>query len=55
MSESSNITAAQQRWVGHMHRMPEIRIPQQSLYGELCVGKRKRGRQKLRYKDAHKG
>ena len=34
--------------------MPEHRIPQQILYGELCEGERNRGRQKLRYKDTLK-
>ena len=56
MSESveAKITAAQLRWAGHVHRMPEHRIPQQILYDELCEGERKRGRQKCRYKDTLK-
>ena len=34
--------------------MDDSRIPKQLLYGELCVGKRHRGRPKLRYKDVLK-
>ena len=32
-------------------RMPEHRMPQQILYGEICEGERNRERQKLRCKD----
>ena len=44
----------QLRWVGHVCRMDDQRIPKQLLYGQLKLGKRKPGRQKLRYQDAVK-
>ena len=49
-SVEAKMTAAQLRWAGYVLRMPEHRIPQHILYGELCEGERKRGRQKLRFK-----
>ena len=39
------------RWLGHVSRMDDSRIPKQVLYGELSNGKRSTGRPKLRYKD----
>ena len=42
------------RWLGHVKRMKDDRIPKQLLYGELATGKRLRGRPKLRYKDTCK-
>ena len=42
------------RWLGHVKRMGDHRIPKQLLYGELAQGKRPRGRPKLRYKDTCK-
>ena len=39
------------RWLGHVHRMDDNRIPKQLLYGQLKSGKRNPGRQKLRYQD----
>ena len=42
------------RWLGHVKRMGDHRIPKQLLYGELAQGKRSRGRPKLRYKDTCK-
>ncbi|XP_033095316.1 uncharacterized protein LOC117099902 [Anneissia japonica] len=39
------------RWIGHVRRMPNDRIPKDILYGELAQGKRERGRPKHRYKD----
>ena len=42
------------RWIGHVRRMEDGRIPKDILYGELAVGKRPRGRPQLRYKDVCK-
>ena len=42
------------RWLGHILRMNTERIPKFLLYGELIVGKRNRGRPKLRFKDVCK-
>ena len=42
------------RWMGHVHRMPDGRIPKDLLYGELAEGTRARGRPHLRYKDVCK-
>ena len=39
------------RWLGHVSRMDDSRIPKQVLYGELSEGSRTRGRPKLRFKD----
>lgn len=41
----------QLRWVGHVFRMPEHRLPRQILYGQLPEGRRNPGGQKKRYKD----
>ena len=45
------IIARQLRWVCHVIRMPENRLPRQVLYGELRDGIRAAGRQKKRFKD----
>ena len=42
------------RWVGHMTRMKDGRIPKDILYGELATGKRPTGRPQLRFKDVCK-
>ena len=42
------------RWTGHVTRMPDERLPKKILYGELQVGKRSHGGQKMRYKDTLK-
>ena len=42
---------AQLRWIGHVTRMPDKRLPKKILYGEPEVGKRSHGGQKKRYKD----
>jgi hypothetical protein len=42
------------RWMGHVKRMPNQRIPNLVLFGELAEGKRKRGGPTLRYKDVCK-
>ena len=44
----------QLRWVGHVIRMPEDRLPKRLLYGELEIGQRSVGGQKKRYKDSLK-
>ncbi|XP_062841273.1 uncharacterized protein LOC134300780 [Trichomycterus rosablanca] len=48
------ILKAQLRWTGHVIRMDSNRIPKQLLFGELCKGKRKRGRPLKRFKDCIK-
>ena len=42
------------RWLGHVRRMDDSRIPKDLLYGELADGARSRGRPSLRYKDSCK-
>ena len=54
---SSLYTLLQQRrlrWLGHVSRMPDGRIPKDLLYGELASGSRVQGRPHLRFKDACK-
>ena len=42
------------RWLGHVHRMADGRIPKDLLYGELATGSRAPGRPNLRFKDVCK-
>ena len=42
------------RWLGHVRRMEDVRIPKAMLYGELSRGSRGVGRPKLRFKDVVK-
>ncbi|KAI8516527.1 hypothetical protein Bbelb_051080 [Branchiostoma belcheri] len=42
------------RWLGHVCRMPDGRIPKDLLYSELAKGTRARGRPHLRFKDVVK-
>lgn len=42
------------RWLGHVRRMEDGRIPKDILYGELAHSKRPQGRPQLRYKDVCK-
>ena len=42
------------RWLGHVTRMKDGRIPKDLLYGELATGKRPTGRPQLRFKDVCK-
>ena len=44
----------QLRWVGHIVRMGDSRLPKQVFYSELSDGVRRRGRPLLRYKDTLK-
>ena len=53
-SIESLLVKAQLRWVGHVIRMEDNRMPKQLLYGELASGKRNLGRPKKRFKDAIK-
>ena len=39
------------RWLGHVVRMPDGRIPKDLLYGELVQGNRPRGGPQLQYND----
>ena len=43
------------RWVGHVKRMVDARLPKQLLYGQLKTGHRRRGRPELRYSDTVQG
>ena len=42
------------RWLGHVHRMEDGRIPKDILFGELAMGRRPVGRPALRFKDVCK-
>ena len=42
------------RWLGHVRRMDDGRIPKDLLYGELAAGKRNTGRPQLRFRDVCK-
>ena len=42
------------RWLDHILRMGDERIPKSVLYSELADGTRKRGRPTLRFKDVCK-
>ena len=48
------LTQRWMRWLGHVVRMVDGRIPKDLLYGELTEGKRPTGRPQLRYKDVCK-
>ena len=39
------------RWLGHVRRMEDGRLPKDVFYGELASGSRPVGRPMLRYKD----
>ena len=42
------------RWLGHVYRMEDGRIPEDILCGELACGRRSKGRLQMRYKDVCK-
>ena len=48
------ILKAQLRWIGHVIRMDDCRLPKQLMYGELSSGKRNQGRPRKRFKDCVK-
>ena len=50
----ATLAATHLRWLGHAFRIDDSRIPKMVLYGGLGEGKRKRGGQRLRYKDVAK-
>ncbi len=54
ISVEAMLLRAQFRWVGHVMRMDDERLPKQLICGQLAKGKRIRGGQKLRYKDTLK-
>ncbi|XP_069766640.1 uncharacterized protein [Narcine bancroftii] len=58
LAESASIESmllkTQLRWVGHISRMEDHRLPKIVFYGELSTGHRDRGASKKRYKDCLK-
>ena len=53
-SVEATLATTQLRWLGHVARMNDSRLPKMVLYGELAEGRRRQGGQKLRYKDVAK-
>ena len=45
------LTKIRLRWLGHVTRMKDGRLPKDILYGELATGSRPTGRLALRYKE----
>ena len=54
VSVEALVTVAQLRWVGHVQRMANNRLPKAVFYWELRQGKRSHGGQKLWFKDVLK-
>ena len=48
------LTQRRLRWLGHVHRMDDGRLPKDVLYGQLATGTRSVGRPLLRFTDACK-
>ena len=53
-SIESLVIRNQMRWVGHVRRMDDTRLPKRLFYGELKLGKRPQHRPKKRFKDVIK-
>jgi transcription termination factor 2 len=51
LSVEAMLLARQLRWIGHVSRMEDSRMPKAVFYGELCQGKRDRGAPRKRFKD----
>ena len=54
LSIHSHLIKRRLRWIGHVRRMQDGRIPKDVMFGQLKEGKRRRGRPKLRHKDVIK-
>ena len=54
LSMHSMLCQRRLRWLGHIRRMQDGRIPKDVLYGELASGRRPVGRPTLRFKDVCK-
>ena len=54
-SIKKRIMMYQMRWVGHVVRMQDGRLPKQMFYGELLRGKRPQHKPRMRFKDVIKG
>ena len=55
LSIEARITLHHMRWVGHVIRMDDTRIPKQIFYGELVQGKRPPHKPRKRFRDCTKG
>ena len=53
-SIEKRVILSQMRWVGHVVRMEDSRLPKQLFYGELSTGKRPRHKPRKRFKDVIK-
>lgn len=54
LSMFATLSQRRLRWLGHVCRMDDGRIPKDILYGELATGTRPTGQPALRYKDVCK-
>ena len=54
LSIQSQLCKRRLRWIGHVRRMKDGRIPKDILFGQLKQGRRRQGRPHLRYKDVVK-